>query len=194
MISRVLSTGSVTLCHIICACFLLVVGIPLAHGQLAGLSAIHDDSYREWSIITSDSSDWDAGLLEVTFVQDQSIDWSYSIGDISGDIRVKAGSDGRLWELTSPDRLVTMRRVWVQDDTEWTISDGRQSITIKTRYGNSAEEWHITDESDGYLDIFAMYAGDSRDWVIEETLGQQYPVELQLAALFMVMYVTTTAR
>lgn len=158
--------------------------------QIAGLSAVYDDSFVEWTIITMDSTAFE-GELNQTFGFDSDTDWSYRIEDWSGDIRMRPGTDGRLWELTSPDGNVSIRRVWPGDNREWVITDDYKSLTIRTRYRNTADEWRLTDEDDGYLDIFSAYEGDPRDWILESDLSADYTVEMRLAALFIVMYTTT---
>lgn len=161
-------------------------------GQLQGLSSVYDDAVQEWTVITSDEADFD-GTLSVKFgwSGDDRLRWSYDVLDISGDIEVVAGSNGRLWRLTSPDGNLTLRRVWARDNSEWEITDGTASFTLRVRYPNNAEEWRIIDESKGYLDVFTLYRGDARDWAIEEVLDASYRVEHKLAALFIAMYVAT---
>jgi hypothetical protein len=164
----------------------------LLYGQVEGISAVYDDSFVEWVIVTTDTEDNDGELgLTYGLSSDRRTDWSYRIGDLSGEISQVSGSDGRLWRLTSPDGNINLRRVWSGDNSEWEISDGYQSIVLAVRYANNAEEWRIKDESVGYLDVFTLYERDARDWVIEESLGDAYRVEFKLAALFLAMFVAT---
>lgn len=168
---------------------LLLFGVLVSAQEIVALRATYDDSFREWTIVTADEGDFD-GTLSLTFggVNNDFTDWSFDLPTVSGSIRQKWSSSDRVWELAYDGDLITIERVWPGDNREWKIYDGQVTQVIKTRYGNTADEWIITDEKDGYFDIFTQWQGDPRDWIIEENLSSEYSLAFKVALAFTAVY------
>lgn len=173
-------------------CFILGLAPKLYAQEIIGFSSVFDDSFREWKVITADEDDFD-GELALTFggVDNTFDDWTYDVGEYSGSIRQKFKGDDRLWVLDADGRTISIERVWPGDNREWTIRDGRLRKTIRTRYGNSGDEWRLSDDKDGYFDIYTLYQGDARDWEISTTLSNEYDEHFIMALSFIVLYAST---
>lgn len=174
--------------------FLIILLTILLHattfGQyLVGASTVWDDSAKEWEIYYEQDSTLIEGELEVTFSINNRYDkWSFSIGDLHGDVRQIFSNDDSRWELSSSDRSVSIRQVWPRDKSEWILTDDHHSIRIRTRYNQSAQEWINTDHDNGDLYVYTTYEGDYRDWTIEDYMSEEISLEMRFAALFIILY------
>lgn len=153
--------------------------------KLIGLRTEYDDTFQEWVLVTADEDDFD-GELSITF--SDFTDWSFQLGELSGNIRQKwTGKDGT-WEVYAEGETVVINRVWPGDNREWKLTSGKLRKTIRTRYGTSADEWRLSNEKDGFFDIFTEWEGDPRDWIIEENLNEDYSNTFKVALAFIAIY------
>ena len=153
--------------------------------KLVAMRTQFNDSFTEWVLETEDEDDFD-GNLSITF--NTFDDWSFTLGDIRGDIRQKFRGNDATWDVFAEGETITINRVWPRDNREWKLSSGKLRLTIRTRYGNTADEWRLASEEDGFFDIFTEWEGDPRDWIIEENLTEEYSPAFKVALAFIAVY------
>lgn len=163
----------------------LTAVLPLEAQRLVALRTEFNDSFTEWILETADENDFD-GELRVTF--NTFDDWSFTFGEVRGDIRQKFRGNDATWEVYADGETITINRVWPRDNREWKLSSGKLRQTIRTRYGNTADEWRLANEEDGFFDIFTEWEGDPRDWIVEENLSEAYSPAFKIALAFIAVY------
>ena len=163
----------------------LAITVQLRAQKLIAMRTQFNDSFTEWVLETEDEDDFD-GNLSITF--NTFDDWSFTLGDIRGDIRQKFRGNDATWDVFAEGETITINRVWPRDNREWKLSSGKLRQTIRTRYGNTADEWRLASEEDGFFDIFTEWEGDPRDWIIEENLTEEYSPAFKVAMAFIAVY------
>lgn len=147
----------------------LLTPTPLV-AQWSRISARYNDSFREWTLFYGPDEE-ELGELRLRWIlQDNWLEWEFSIGEVSGTIQPKWRQNPWEWELRADNRIFTARPVSPNDPRQWRITDNQTQITWQTRYGNTAEEWQLRDSGAGTFSLEAEYPGDPRDWVITDDL------------------------
>lgn len=175
--------------------FFLILAFPvLCSGQyILGLHTTMDDSYREWVVeIEIDSLTVEEGNLELTWgLSNDFTAWQYDIAEVSGEIIQKYQNNPTYWELKSDSGIVTIKQTWRNDPTLWVITKGDLSFSIRTANRNILDEWYLTDNEMGEFIIYTEHSGDARDWLVEDYMHDHIPIEMRIAATFIVIYTSS---
>lgn len=162
----------------------------LSSQTLTGISTIWDDDYREWSIFTEGDT-VNFGVLElISSLGNARLDWNYRVEETSGRIRNLGRDDFSAWEAQGPYNIATMRQMWRNDLREWRVTDNRKALIWKSKYANHYEEWVITSREYGYFSMYTLNPGDPRDWVIVDTMHEDFPFEMKMAFVFITVFLT----
>lgn len=154
---------------------------------LTGASAKFNDSFVEWEILTDDDNT--EGSLTMTWQQpDDWTQWSYRVGEKTGNIKTKWLKDPSLWELRGENKIIAMQQVWSNDPRFWRITDNTVSMELKSRFGLNFQEWNVDEGKRGKISIFMEYSNDPRDWVIEDELDESITFPMKMAIVFLVIY------
>lgn len=172
--------------YLLICCFFL----PLcAEAQLlTGIGTQWDDSFREWILYTDVEGEEGELRLRWSTGNDWT-EWNYHLGEHQGGIRIKWPNDPNEWEVRGDNRIVSARTLWRDNPREWRISgpQGRQ-FTLKSRYGNLADEWLITSDRYGHFEMYTSWEGDPRDWVIIDELTEEITLPEKMALVFIVLF------
>ncbi|MEQ1746320.1 MAG: hypothetical protein ABMA02_12905 [Saprospiraceae bacterium] len=189
-------------------CLALLDSVFSSAQVLSSISARWSDSFVEWELYakpvaepTPEEGDEqeDAeppdeelyGELKLRWLnlRDDWTDWDYSLGDVSGTIRMKWKDDPSQWELRSYDgAVVTMRTAWAGDPTEWRVTDNTISLTLRTRWNGQLDEWLVQDKSRGTFYLYTLTEGDPRDWAIEDHLDESVSQPMKMALIFLAVF------
>ncbi len=166
---------------------LLLAGIlsfqPIGAQQLTGIATQWGDSFMEW-IVYTDVED-EVGELKLRWsAQDDWREWTYRIGEYTGQIRAKWPERYDEWEVRGENVIITARALWRDDPRQWRIHtpEGHQ-YRWNSRFGNILDEWVIGSEEFGFMEMFTVYEGDPRDWTIVDELDASLPEKMMLVFL-----------
>ncbi len=138
--------------------------------------------WREWVLSTS----WGDGSIKSTW--DKYDEWDYSIGNISGKIKLPWSNKYTEWELDGKYGKIKMIQKW---SNNWEISDGNKTGSLKTTWDNdhSWQQWDF--ESDkGTMKIQVKWSNNKnawQEWEITDNMHLENP-EMKLAAIFIVLF------
>jgi hypothetical protein len=160
-----------------------------AQFQLEGLAANWSDAIHEWTIYTAEGEE---GNMRATWHwRDDFSQWNYRIGENAGDIRLKWKDNPEEWELRGDNQIVSARTRWRGDRREWRITDNDVTLILRTRWGNTLDEWVVESREHGGFYMYTVYAGDPRDWFIEDTLEEEVSLPMKVMLTFLVMFNST---
>ncbi|MBL7816632.1 MAG: hypothetical protein JNL70_16545 [Saprospiraceae bacterium] len=169
-------------------CLLLSANLPLSAQVLTGFSARYNNSFVDWDIYV-DSLDNSAGNLTMTWQNpDDWTQWSYRMGDISGNIKTKWQKDLTQWETRGSNKTISAQMMWSNDPREWRVTDNKFSLEIKCRFGNNWNEWIVDDSKRGFFRVITRYENDPRDWLIEDELDPSVSFPMKMTLLYLVMF------
>jgi len=173
--------------------FSLVIAPIILNGQyFLELHSESDNSFREWEILLENDSTEVEGSLELTWgINNDFSQWHYRIDDLYGEIALKFKNNPGFWELTSEDKVVTIRQVWPGDFSEWKISHMDRSFTFKVVYPHQLDEWAMPNDKYGELVLYTESVGDPRDWIISDYTIESITFEERMAAIFIALYSST---
>ena len=179
--------------RILISLFVLVLCVQLKAQYIVAFHSEHNDSFREWNLeVELDSVTIIEGQLELTWgLGDDFTAWQYSVGDLDGDIIQKYDNNPGFWELRQGSDIVSITRVWPNDPTRWKIKMRNQSFTIKTRFGNTADEWVNKEPNMGDFLVYTETEGDPRNWFVEDYMNDAIPFCMRMAAVFIAIYSST---
>ncbi len=170
----------------LCCIFLLLQIVFCCAQTITGIATRWSDAFSEWVIYT-DQEDID-GELSLRWPNDNNwTEWRYRIGEETGTIRVKWPGDPNEWELRGGNRIITMRTVWNNDRRHWRISS-RQTFTMRSRYGNTWNEWLLERNTAGTFEVVAAWENDPRDWNVYDNLDASVDTYTKIAMLFIAIF------
>ncbi len=161
-----------------------------AQFELFGIGTKWDDSFKEWTIFTSDE-DVEGDLSIRWITKNDWKEWDYRLEDESGSIKMKFHNDPSKWEVRGGGEIISMQTKWRGDNTEWRITDGSVTLTIKSKYRTNLEEWEIQENKYGAFEMYTTYENDIRDWEIIDELSDEISFHFKMALLFVVAYNST---
>jgi hypothetical protein len=170
------------------ALFMLLLAQTLSAQVLTGINTRYNDAFVDWEIYV-DSLDDAAGNLTMTWQNpDDWTQWSYRMGDVSGNIKTKWQKDISLWEIRGGNKTVSAQMMWSNDPREWRITNNDFSLELKTRFKQNFDEWVIEDSKHGYFRVLTRYQNDPRDWIIEDELDPSVSLPMKMTILFLVLF------
>ncbi len=168
--------------------FLFFIFQNLTGQTLTGFSARYNDAFVDWDIYV-DSLDESAGNLTMTWQRpDDWTQWSYRLGDHSGNIKTKWQKDFTQWEARGDNKTISAQMVWSNDPREWRVTNNTFSLELKCRFGNNWNEWIVDDSKRGYLRVSTRYENDPRDWIIEDELDPSVSLTMKMTLVYLVLY------
>jgi hypothetical protein len=167
--------------------------VQLSAQYIIAFHTENNDSFREWIIeVEIDSMTVIEGELELTWgIGNDFSSWQYSIGEIDGEIIQKYDNNPSFWELRQGSDIVSMTRTWPNDPTSWKIKMGKQSFTIKSKFGNTVDEWENRETDKGDLIIYTEREGDPRDWLVDDYMNDEISLSMRMAATFIAIFSST---
>lgn len=167
---------------------LLLFVQTLSAQVLTGFNTRYNDAFVDWEIYV-DSLDDAAGNLTMTWQHpDDWTQWSYRLGDKSGNIKTKWQKDISLWEIRGDNKTVSAQMMWSNDPREWRITDNKFSLELKCRFSGNFNEWIVDDSKHGSFRVFTRYENDPRDWIIEDELAPSVSLPMKMTLLFLVLF------
>jgi hypothetical protein len=170
--------------------FSLLFVMPLV-GQaqiLTGFSSRHSDAFVDWDLYV-DSLDGSAGNLTMTWQHpDDWTQWSYRIGEHSGNIRTKWQKDFNQWEFRGDGKVVSAQTIWSGNFREWRLTNNQFSIELRCKFGNQSNDWLVDDGKRGYFRAYTQIETDPRDWIVEDELDPSVPLAMKMALVYLVIF------
>ncbi len=170
--------------------FLLLLPLfqNLSAQTLTSFSARFNDAFVDWDIYV-DSIDGSAGNLTMTWQHpDDWTQWSYRMGDRSGNIKTKWQKDLTQWETRGENKTVSAQMIWTNDPRQWRVTDNKFSLELTCRFGNNWNEWLVDDSKRGYFRVITRYENDPRDWIIEDELDPSVSFPMKMTLLYLVLF------
>ena len=154
---------------------------------LTGFNARYNDAFVEWEVY-ADSIDA-AGNLTMTWQHpDDWTQWSYRLGDRSGNIKTKWQKDISQWEVRGDNKTISVQMMWSNDPREWRITDNKFSLELRCKFAGNFNEWVVDDSKRGYFHVYTRYENDPRDWIIEDELDPSVSLPMKMSLLFLVLF------
>jgi len=169
---------------------LVVFGIRTEAQTITGISTIWDDDFTEWSIFTEEDT-VNFGTLElINMMGNPRLDWRFRILGKEGRIRNIDRNDFSSWEIQGPNDIVTVRQMWRDDLREWRVTNNRTAMVWRSRYANHYEEWVVSRRDHGFFTMYTLNSGDPRDWIVVDTMSEDFPIEMKVAFMFITIFLT----
>ena len=161
------------------------------HAQvLTGIATRWNDSFGEWIIYTGEEGK--EGELRLRWaMQDNWTEWQYRLGESTGTIKLKWREDLNEWEARGDNQIASARTVWRDNFREWRITDGKNTLTLSSRYGNIWDEWTIRNSSAGPFEMYTNFEGDPRDWVLIDEMDESVPLTTKMLMMHVVLFQST---
>ncbi len=173
--------------YLIMVWFFLCFSIVVKAQTITGIVTKWSDEFTEWEIL--DHEDYVVGDLKLRWPQQRTwSEWDFRIGELTGQIKRKWHDNNNEWEIRSDNQIITARTIWRDDFREWRLSDGRTQLSIKTRYGNVADEWIIKGTYKGSFEIVSRWEGDPREWDIFDDLIEEISLPMKIGLIFVAIY------
>ena len=78
--------------------------------------------------------------------------------------------------------------IWSNDFREWRISNNSISLTLKSKYGNTFDEWIVREDNYGHFAMYTNWEGDPREWEIVDELDEDVSLEMKMALVFIASF------
>ena len=156
------------------------------------LSDMHqrwDGAVEEWDVYAFGDEDLPYATIDLSGIDSQDyFMWNVILGDASGQIKRKWRDKNDFWEARIDGGLITARKKWPRDFSEWEITyDGTRYSLILDR--NEASTWNLWKNRDLMFSIYTEYNNDYRDILISyENVEIEANADLQLFCLFLSTY------
>lgn len=166
-----------------CILFLFFLA-PVQGQQLLSFSSKWNNQLNEWEFETD--SETNAGEIRMQWtIQNDWTDWSISMSDESGRLRLKWKDNPNEWELRMGGEIITIRTAWRDKFNEWVVTSDSGRSTIRTVYGNTLEAWETLNRTDNYLGLYTTWEGDMRKWTVVDEMKEEVSMPTKLALAFM---------
>jgi hypothetical protein len=166
-------------CLALCLLFLS----PVFGQRLLSFSSRWSDQLNEWEFETDEAEH--AGEIRMQWtMQNDWTDWSISMGNQSGRLRLKWKDNPNEWELRMGGEIVTIRTAWRGRYQEWIVTSDSGRFTIRTVYGNILEAWETLNKTDNYFGLYTTWEGDSRNWTVVDEMKEEVSMPTKLALAF----------
>jgi len=156
-----------------------------------GFSSNWDDSFREWSIYSIDTTDNEQEellKLKWPFKEDWT-EWVIEEYELNDNIRQKWPNNPNRWEYRSIDNIIDIQPFYRNNLTEWLIKYDDYQITWKSEYKNDLNLWFLNHKELGYFELITSYENDPRDWeIIDE--APDLPDDIKQAIIFITIWST----
>lgn len=175
-------------------CICLVAKTLTAQLYPFAISSQWNDSFSDWSIYLADTLDNESeAILTVKWPLQNT--WTEYVLDGASpyrlQIKTKFGQNIEIWELRSPDAVVSMQTKWPRDTRDWVIKWDKYKLRWKPQYPNDMNYWFFEDDKLGVFEIFTVYENDPRDWEIIDQTTDIVPIEVKMACAFITIYFST---
>lgn len=154
--------------------------------MLTGISTKWKETFGEWTLYT-DNQEVEGDLQLRWLTNNDWTEWTYVLGEENGTIRMKWKDNPNEWEVRSGNEVVTMRTVLNHNFREWRIISNI-TLTWKTRYDNSFDEWELNDGNLGNFTMLTAWEGNPGDWIIEDELDENINLTTKMAMVFLVIF------
>ena len=182
----------------------LFVGAQSAQ-RFSTLSSRWADSFVEWELYavpipdSTQAAEQDAEPPEETLsgeiklrwlnMREDWTEWEYEYLGERGSIRRKWKDDPSDWELRAYNgAIVSMKTAWVNDFSEWRVTDNSISFVFGSRWKNQFDEWQAKDNNHGAFYLYTLKERDPRDWAIDDQTSAEVSNELKLAMIFLALF------
>jgi len=167
----------------------IIISWNIQAQYLVGFHSEWDDSFREWEIEAIIDSVKVVGSMDITWSLDNDFsEWNFRIENINGIIKQRWNQRNDLWELRMGDQLVMIRQTWPEDPTQWTITSGKEKMSMRTVNNLFLDEWENQNKENGDLYIYTEVQGDPRDWIIEDYPLNNTSFAMRMASVFIAIY------
>lgn len=166
---------------------LFFVNLSFAQALLYEAGTETDASLAQWYLVSDLEED---GVLETKWKLKKNYkEWTYSMGEKSGDIKLKWDAEPIRWELRSDDGVVVqMVQSWRDDITEWKVECEGIELKYEMPQKNDKCFWTAEDPEFGYFECITVYERDFRDWEIFDELSEEITFEMKLSMFFISIY------
>lgn len=156
------------------------------------LSDMHqrwDGEIEEWDVYSFTDDDLPYATIELSGIAKQDFYlWNVIIGDASGRINRKWRDKDDLWEANIDGVLITARRKWVKDYSEWDILYNGKRYSFKLD-PTEVSSWNLWKNRELMFNVYTEYNNDYRDILIDYNNKEiEESADLQLFCLFISVY------
>ncbi len=174
--------------------FYILVARFSTHAQTTFLevSSNWSDSFKEWTIYSVDSLDYEIETYMGLKNPDRAnwSEWIAESDDTYTQIRKKWPNRDDVWECRGYTGLITAQAKWRNDPTIWVITTDDLTITWRTEYKNDLNYWYFEDEELGYFTLQTFYAGNPQNWAIDDK-APSLNDEVKQCMIFLALNVTS---
>ncbi len=154
--------------------------------QVTGLVTQFSNSFREWTVFTSD--DDIRGELRMRWImQNDWTVWDMSYGDVNATIEQRSDEDPGFWVIRCNGKIVNAKTIWRGDFTRWKLNDGDHQLNWRAKYANQRDEWEL-DEKDLQFLMFMQWREDPREWVVVDELPEDISDAMKVAMIFLTLH------
>lgn len=165
---------------------------------LRGLSARFNDAFVDWEVFVSledDDEKEEKGNLTMTWQNpDDWSQWSYRIGDATGNVKTQWARDFDRWEIRGDNKVITASTLFKGDYRQWRITDNNFSVELTCNDRFRCEEWTVDDVKHGKMTIITHVPTDFRDWDINDELDPSVSFPMKMAILFVATFSSVPKR
>lgn len=155
--------------------------------EITALSISFNDDFTSWDIYGVD--DPPIGFLRLRWPHlTDWTEWSFRIGEVTGEIRRRVKNDPNIWELRSGNSVLTLKTIYHGDFNQWRITDDTRTLSFKTLYNNVYDGWKISNSRLGDFQVYTQWEMDPRDWIIYDKLDAAFDWKFKLAMAFLASY------
>jgi hypothetical protein len=175
-----LTTSLKLLSYLVLCSFFLT---PVYGQRLLSFSSKWSNQLNEWEFETDESTT--AGEIRMQWtMQNDWTDWSISMDNQSGRLRLKWKDNPNEWELRLGGEIITIRTAWRGRYQEWVVTSDSGRFTIRTVYGNTLEAWETLNKTDNYFGLYTTWEGDPRNWTVVDEMKEEVSLPTRLAMAF----------
>jgi hypothetical protein len=149
---------------------------------------VFDHDPTQWEMYGEEEAA-DGRLETYDHIDARKIFWNYELYDSAGRIWNLFPAQYDNWRLQADTISISMQTVFRGRWPEWRISDGNISLTLRADGLSNPFYWIIEHPKYGSWEVYSYYELDPRDWEIQDELSDEVPVEMKIAASFLVIAV-----
>lgn len=177
-----------TICHSSIIGLLLFFSQVLIAQDVIALRMMFDHDPTQWEVLAETEED-DGRLETFDQIDGRKMFWNYELYSAAGRIWNLFPGQYDNWRLQGDTISISMQTVFQGRWPEWRLSDGDITLTLRAAHLSNPFYWTMDHPTHGKWEMYSYYEQDARDWEIIDELSETVPVEMKIAACFIVMAV-----
>lgn len=167
--------------------FLICGSIMQAH-ELIGVSTRYNDNLTDW-IIYATTEENDGYLQAMPMGNRRLDDWRWEVYNQYGNIERSFTPARMEWRLTGSGETITIRPVFPNDLSQWTVTDNEKTLRLQYKREKSGNRiyWESSGRHTASFKMYTVYGRDIRDWEIIDELPADISIQMKVAAVFIIL-------